>query len=155
MAEGVLEAAEGGEEGAEPIEGFEARGTGVNKFVYWVCNSPLGEWTQLPDLNPNDIPNARSIKFYFSGDLDANICTNPFFYQTEKVYLRAQIARIAHSTTLVQAGSYKFTEETNEREIEVNAPEEPAEGEAVIPPPNAKDLSDLRKWVHFTPSILQ
>lgn len=52
IAEGVLEAgeaAEGGEEGAEPME---ARGSGVNKNVYWATNSPIDEWTLLPDLKP-------------------------------------------------------------------------------------------------------
>ena len=43
--------AEGTQEAGEPVEGEEStevaepRGQGVNKFVYWVCNSPLGEWT--------------------------------------------------------------------------------------------------------------
>jgi hypothetical protein len=38
--------------------------------------------------------------------------------------LRAQISRISASTTLNFKGQYKFVEETAEREIEVNAPEE-------------------------------
>lgn len=46
IAEGTLDAGEGGEGGeGEPVEGFEDRGTGVNKFVYWACNSPLDAWT--------------------------------------------------------------------------------------------------------------
>ena len=70
IAEGTLEAA-GGEEGAEePVEGMEARGSGVNKFAYWACNGPMGEWTLLPDLKPVDIKNARAIKHNFSGNLD-------------------------------------------------------------------------------------
>jgi len=56
IAEGVLGAPEGQEEQEEAIE---ERGTGVNKFVYWACNSPLGEWTQLPELKPSDIVKAR------------------------------------------------------------------------------------------------
>jgi hypothetical protein len=51
IAEGQLAdggEAEGGEEGgaggdADPT--VEARGTGVNKFVYWAINNPMGEWT--------------------------------------------------------------------------------------------------------------
>lgn len=92
VAEGTLEAGEGGEEGS--TEAIEPRGTGVNKFVYWVCNSPLDAWTQLPDLKPSDIKNARSIKHTFSGDVNAMIYTNPFYFEKEAVYLRAQIARI-------------------------------------------------------------
>lgn len=43
----------------------------------------------LPDLKPQDIKNARSIKYTFSGEIDAKIYTNPFFFETEKTYLRA------------------------------------------------------------------
>jgi hypothetical protein len=42
IAEGTLEGA--AEEG-EPVEGFETRGTGVNKFVYWATNGPMEAWT--------------------------------------------------------------------------------------------------------------
>lgn len=52
VAEGQVELKEGAE---EPVEGQEPRGTGVNKFVYWVSNGALSEWTQLPDLKPVDI----------------------------------------------------------------------------------------------------
>jgi hypothetical protein len=67
IAEGVLDAGEP-VEGQEPVEGFEDRGTGVNKFVYWVTNSPLEDWVQLPDLNPTDLLISRKIKVLFSGD---------------------------------------------------------------------------------------
>jgi len=68
---------------------MESRGSGVNKFVYWACNGPMGVWTLLPDLKPIDIKNARAIKCNFSGNLDQKIFTNPFYFETEKVYLRA------------------------------------------------------------------
>ncbi len=42
IAEGTSDANQGDEE--KPAE-FEARGSGVNKFVYWTCNSPLESWT--------------------------------------------------------------------------------------------------------------
>lgn len=56
--------------------------------------------------------------------MNAKIYTNPFYFETEKVFLRAQISRITNSTTLVPKGLYRFVEETKEREIEDNAPEE-------------------------------
>ena len=56
--------------------------------------------------------------------MNAKIYTNPFYFETEKVLLRAQISRITNSTTLVPKGLYRFVEETKEREIEDNAPEE-------------------------------
>ena len=30
----------------------EARGQGVNKFVYWVTDNLLNDWVQLPDVQP-------------------------------------------------------------------------------------------------------
>lgn len=41
VAEGKVEAVEGGEEGAQLAEDAEARGSGVNVFVYWVTNSAM------------------------------------------------------------------------------------------------------------------
>ena len=67
--------------------------------------------------------NARRIKHTFSGDLNRDIFTNPFYFQKEKVYLRAQIARIASSTFLTPAGLYAFQEEST-REIEAKTGDE-------------------------------
>jgi hypothetical protein len=59
VAEGTQEAGEPAEGEEQSTEAVEPRGQGVNKFVYWVCNSPLGEWTQLSDLKPSNIMSAR------------------------------------------------------------------------------------------------
>ena len=82
VAEGVVEAAGGEEEeGAGGAgEPSEPRGQGVNKYAYYVCNSPNEEWFALPDLKPSDILNARGIKHTFSGELDREIFTNPFYF---------------------------------------------------------------------------
>lgn len=148
VAEGTLEGGgeEGGEEGGEQSE---PRGSGVNQFVYWVCNSPLGEWTKLPDLKPSQILQARGIKVSFTGDIDRKIYTNPFYFESEKIYLRAQIARISASTTLIPKGLYRFVEEST-RDIEENTPEE---GE--LEKPSTKAMSSLDMWLHHTPSILK
>jgi radial spoke head protein 4A len=47
----------------------------------------------------------------FTGDLERDIITNPFFKAKEKNYLRAQIARISHATTLTPKGLYRSTED--------------------------------------------
>lgn len=86
VAEGVYDGNQGEDE--KPAD-FEARGSGVNKFVYWVCNSPLQQWTQLPDLFPKDIRAAKCTKVSFTGDLERQIITNPFFFGKEKHFLRA------------------------------------------------------------------
>ena len=56
IAEGSLEDEGDGEERGPD---FEGRGSGVNEFVYFVTDSSLSNWTQLPDLTPNDIAAAR------------------------------------------------------------------------------------------------
>jgi len=59
VAEGTLEGGEGeGEAEGKPAD-QEARGAGVNKFVYWVTDSVLEKWTKLPDLSPADIKASR------------------------------------------------------------------------------------------------
>ena len=40
VVEGIKEAGE--EEGGEPLP--EPRGSGINRFAYWVTNSPLESW---------------------------------------------------------------------------------------------------------------
>ena len=145
IVEGTLEA-------GEPVEGEvigEPRGTGVNKFVYWVSNAPNGPWTELPDIKAPQLVAARGIKHTFTGDLNSKIFTNPFYYDTEKVYLRAQIARITAHAVLVPKGVYKLNEE-NPREIEENVPEE---GEAVKP--TSKQMASLDMWVHYNLGILK
>ncbi|KAL0233579.1 hypothetical protein PCE1_002093 [Barthelona sp. PCE] len=101
---------------AIPVEDF---GTGVNKYIYFVLDDvytyanakkPKGlpgvmGWTQLPHCRPEMIRMARITRQYFTGNLEANVAT---FYGnfTEKEYLRAQIARISHSTTLCPHNFY-------------------------------------------------
>lgn len=90
IAEGEVDG-DGEEEGDEeekPAD-FEAKGSGVNKFTYWVSHQSFEKWTKLPDLAPKDIEAARQIKVLFSGDLNRTIYTNPFFFKKEKEYLRA------------------------------------------------------------------
>ena len=77
----------------------------------------------MPDLSPKDLDASRKIKVLFSGNLERTIFTNPFFFGKEKNYLRAQIARISHSTTLCPKGLFRLQEE-NPKDIEDNNPEE-------------------------------
>ena len=100
-------------------------------------------------MNPKDITNARGIKYCISGDINKKLFTNPFYFETEKVYLRAQIARISQSTTLVPKGLFKFVEESD-RDLEPNVPEE---GELVKP--TVKEMKNIDMWLHYLPSILK
>ncbi len=134
IAEGTADAV--AEEGVELPADFEPRGTGVNQFAYWVCSSPADpKWTPLPDVAPSDVANARAINVLLTGELDRKIHTNPFFAKTEKYFLRAQIARIVQSTTLVPARVYRLVEEST-TEIEENTPEE-----GPVPVPSTNDMA--------------
>jgi Radial spokehead-like protein len=64
--------------------------------------------------------------------------------------LRAQIQRITSSTTLVPKGLFRFVEETKEREIEDNTPDE---GE--IQKPSTEQMTKMDMWLHLLPSILK
>jgi radial spoke head protein 4A len=67
----------------------EEKGTGVNKYTYFVTNSPFAPWKMLPDIAPSHIQAARKIKVLFHGDLERDITVNPFFFGKEKHLLRA------------------------------------------------------------------
>lgn len=85
IAEAIVE---GGEDGELPSN-VEARGTGVNKFTYFCTNNLLTDWIELPLVYPEHIMAAKKIKYIFTGDLEANVITNPFFPGKEKNLLRA------------------------------------------------------------------
>ena len=77
----------------------------------------------MKDITPAQINKARGIKFSFSGDRLRRIFTNPFYEEGEKVYLRAQIARINAATGIVPKGLHRFVEDST-RDIEDNNNEE-------------------------------
>lgn len=150
IAEGVLDGEEEGEGEEEKPADFEARGTGVNQFVYWVTHDALSEWTKLPDLLPRFLKASRLIKIVFTGNLERELITNPFFNGKEKHYLRAQIARIHHGTTLVPKGIYRSQEE-DAKEIEPDEPED-EENKYV---PQTENQVKLNNWCHYPKSILK
>ena len=74
---------------------------GINQFVYYVTNDLTSEWIELPDVKPSQLIGSRLIRYNFTGDLERQIYTNPYFKGKEKHYLRCQISRIYHGTKLV------------------------------------------------------
>jgi len=84
---------EEGDDGPDPDElkdaDMEEKGSGVNRYVYFVCSSPFDPWKKLPSLAPRHIQAARDVKILFTGDLERPIISNPFFFGKEKHYLRA------------------------------------------------------------------
>lgn len=120
-----------------PASGIPAEesGTGCNKNVYFVCSFLGGAFTKLPDATPLSVTTAKSIKKFFTGKLDAEVCAYPPFPGTEKDFLRAQIAIIASETLLCPVGLY----EGEEGSIDVSKVEDFA----------APVYSEVSSWCHL------
>ena len=140
IASGRLSTSE--EDSKDPT--IEARGKGVNETVFWVTDNLLNDWVQLPDCRPQDIKTARRIKHIFTGDLNADVESNPQFVGKERHLLRAQLARIFHATAIVPAGLFAEDEETKE----VKFADE-------FTFPKTEELKDLEKWSNVHQQILK
>jgi radial spoke head protein 4/6 len=57
----------------------EPKGTGANKWTFWVSNDLTSEWTELPVVTPTQLRIARKIKYIFTGDLNRTVLSNPLF----------------------------------------------------------------------------
>ena len=123
---------------------MEVRGKGVNETVFWVTDNLLNDWIQLPDCRPCDIQQARLIKHIFTGDLNADVDTNPAFEGKERHLLRATLARIFHATAIVPKGLFMLDDETNEVKF--------AEEFAM---PKTGELQDIKAWSNVHQIILQ
>ena len=114
---------------------MEPRGKGVNELVFWVTHNLLDDWIQLPDCRPEHIRQARLIKHVFSGNLNAEIDTNPLFNGKERHLLRATLARIFSATLISPKGLFVIDEDTNEVKFSE---------EFVMP--KTEELKDLKSW---------
>jgi len=123
---------------------MEKRGEGVNRLVYWVTDNILEDWVQLPDVKPMHIQVARMIKHVLTGNLTATIDSNPPFPGKERHFLRAQIARITHATSIIPKGLIEIDEETNKEKF--------AEEFTI---PGTDELKSLETWGHQHPIILK
>jgi radial spoke head protein 4A len=137
------------EEGAPPpTVPLEASSEGCNTFAYFVTNDPSQEWTELPQVKPDQISAALLIRKLFTGDLQADVRAYPPFPGKEKEYLRAQIARIWTASTLCPKN--KFTLD----------PEDPGElpfgvkpNDDYLPPPSSAMLQ-ADHWCKSNASVL-
>lgn len=104
----------------------------------------MNDWIQLPDVKPEHIVAARKIKHAFTGDLNASFDSNPSFPGKERHYLRAQLARIFHATTICPKDCFVMDEETNQTKYNE---------EFAMPP--TSELASLESWQNVYPSILK
>ncbi|XP_034936987.1 radial spoke head protein 6 homolog A [Chelonus insularis] len=136
----------------------EVIGTGLNKTIYFVCNSPgIDDWIELPLVAPQQIVLAKQITWNFTGYLTAPVRTLPPFVGNESNYLRAQIARIS-AATLVSPKDYFTLNQDSTDSIEET--EDNAEEITIEINPDFKQLP-LRKyqllsnWCHHSAYIFQ
>jgi len=115
-----------------------------NKFTYFVNENPTGEWIRLPDLTLNQLNQSKNIKHILSGNLNTRLVTNPVFEGREKEFLRAQIARIVHATTVVPDGIFAVDEKNL-----VNKKEEEDESSKDVKTTN--ELNSHESWVWYRP----
>ena len=84
------------------------------------------------------------MKHIFTGDLNAEISTNPPFKGKERHLLRATLARIFHATAIVPKGLFAMDEDTSEVKF--------AEEFAF---PKTDELRDVKAWSNVYPMILK
>ncbi|ELK29685.1 Radial spoke head protein 6 like protein A [Myotis davidii] len=138
-----------------PVIPREESRSGTNKYLYFVCNEPGRPWTRLPHVTPSQIVQARKIKKFFTGYLDAPVISYPPFPGNEANYLRAQIARISAATHISPLGFYQFNEEEGDEEEEGGAGrdsfEENPDFEGI---PVFELVDSMANWVHHMQHIL-
>ncbi|KAK1330061.1 hypothetical protein QTO34_010246 [Cnephaeus nilssonii] len=138
-----------------PVIPKEESRSGTNKYLYFVCNEPGRPWTRLPHVTPIQIVQARKIKKFFTGHLDAPVISYPPFPGNEANYLRAQIARISAATHISPLGFYQFNEEEGDEEEEGGAGrdsfEENPDFEGI---PVFELVDSMANWVHHMQHIL-
>ncbi len=115
----------------------------MNEHIYYVATNLLEDWVQLPDALPEFIQLSKKFKYLFTGNLEETVHVYPFFEGKEKHLLRAQIARIAHGTTLCPKNIYNFNADKGEIES--------VEDAAL---PTIEELATMESWLHFYRNML-
>ena len=94
----------------------ESRGNeGINRFTFWVSNSILESWYELPDITHEQIVASRRFKYHLTGDLNSKVKSFVSFPGKEMHLLKCQIVRILHSSCIVPKGYYKISENFKEQ----------------------------------------
>ncbi|KAL9653657.1 hypothetical protein ABK040_009134 [Willaertia magna] len=141
---------------------------GTNKYIYYVSNSVGGEaetWTKLPDVTPEIIQKSRLIKKFFTGNLKASVTSHPPLNLPEIYLLRAQIARISHSTTLAPLNFMTIPSgDEEEDDVTEEIPNNMTIAKPELPPVEKNEefqeklkefnISVLGNWVNVLPTIL-
>jgi len=125
----------------------ESYASGVNKYVYYVCNEAGSPWIRLPHATPRHIVVARQIRRFFTGDLTAPVPSYPPFPGgTEAHLLRAQLAEITAKCSISPEGFYQEGEETDEGAKSIEAVDKETFVESYNP--TLDNFKDLSFWKH-------
>ncbi|KAL8434329.1 hypothetical protein ACSSS7_003227 [Eimeria intestinalis] len=144
IAEARFEGEEPAREDQETEEAMDRRGTGANTYTYFVLQENGTKWALLPDVLPSQIATARKIKKLFTGNLDRQVISFPWFPGRERHLLRAMIAIISSETVLCPAGLLQVQEEGGE-----------AEEDPEFDFPLAKALANIEAWTHARAHLTQ
>ena len=98
-----------------PVHVEERGNEGINRFTFWVSNSLLESWYELPDITHEQIVASRKFKYHLTGDLNAKVKSFVNFPGKEMHLLKCQIIRILHSSFIVPKGYYKISENFKEQ----------------------------------------
>eukprot|EP00877_Chromochloris_zofingiensis_P003995 jgi/Chrzof1/13597/Cz08g03200.t1 len=115
--------------------------TGINGYVYYVCNYLGAPLTQLPAVTPVQVKAARSIKKFLTGRLASQVSSYPVFPGTEAHYLRSQIARIACTTVCCPVGVFVVNDDGGLDKAEDFTPQP------------AREMGASANWVHRYPHL--
>lgn len=89
----------------------ETRGNeGINRYTFWVSNSILESWYELPDITHQQMVASRLFKYHLTGDLNSKVKSFRSFPGKEMHLLKCQIVRILHSSCIVPKGYLKASE---------------------------------------------
>jgi len=135
----TLSTFEGEEIDATKQEGKE----GANKFNYYVTQTPAesSSWSKLPEVTMAQVQAACQFKRLFIGNLNAAVSSFPVFPGNESNLLRAQIARIAGSTSVSPDGYFELDDEGECKDAEAEALNEKF-------PRSGEELKDAEQWKH-------
>jgi radial spoke head protein 4A len=111
----------------------------------------MDEWQKLPDCRQKYINIARKIKHIFPGNLDSKVITNPYFPGRECDLLRAQIARIVHSSTIAPSGLFGIDEEDENAVKDIKIVKGDDEQIPII---KLEGVMSLENWVHVNARLL-
>ena len=132
-----------------PPKHVESRGNeGINRYTFWVSDSILEYWHELPDITHEQIKISRLFKYIFTGNLTAKVKSFVYFPGKEMHLLKCQIVRILHSSNIVPkdylriCDAEKFKEQLEGKVTEFNYElEKPMSFEEARSP-------ELENWQH-------